>query len=106
MGGRNARIPTWQYALMKNFIAQNLPKANFVEPEGTYLVWVDFSGYNLTTEELEYLIVEKAKLWLDSGKIFGPETEQFQRFNIACPRQVLVKAMEQLKAAFDEEQVI
>lgn len=73
----------------------------FVKPEGTYLTWVDFSGYGFTDEELEHLMVEEAKLWLDSGKVFGPETAQFERFNLACPRATVVKAMEQLKAALD-----
>ena len=86
---------------MRAFVKENFPKAHFVEPEGTYLTWVDFSGYGFTDEELEHLIVEEAKLWLDSGKVFGPETAQFERFNLACPRATVVKAMEQLKAALD-----
>ena len=86
---------------MRAFVKENFPKAHFVEPEGTYLTWVDFSGYGFTDEELEHLMVEEAKLWLDCGKVFGPETAQFERFNIACPRATVVKAMEQLKAALD-----
>ena len=86
---------------MRTFVKENFPKAHFVEPEGTYLTWVDFSGYGFTDEELEHLMVEEAKLWLDSGKVFGPETAQFERFNLACPRTTVVKAMEQLKAALD-----
>ena len=39
--------------------------------EGTYLVWLDFRETGLTVEELEDLILNKARLWLDSGKIFG-----------------------------------
>lgn len=45
---------------------------------------VDFSGYGLSNEELEHLMLEEAKLWLDSGIIFGPETAQFERFNVAA----------------------
>lgn len=86
---------------MRAFVKEKFPKAYFVESEGTYLTWVDFSGYGFTDEELEYLMVEEAKLWLDCGKVFGPETAQFERFNIACPRATVVKAMEQLKAALD-----
>ncbi len=86
---------------VKEFIAANLPKAKFVEPEGTYLVWIDFSGYGLTPEELEHVIVDEAKLWLDSGAIFGAETALFERFNLGCPRSVVEQAMKQLKEAFD-----
>ena len=56
---------------------------------------------NFTDEELEHIMVEEAHLWLDSGKVFGPTTAQFERFNLACPRATVVKAMEQLKAALD-----
>ena len=71
---------------MSKFVKENFPKAKMVEPEGTYLVWVDFSGYGFSNEELEHLMLEEAKLWLDSGIIFGPETAQFERFNVlpAC----------------------
>ena len=86
---------------MKDFVEKNFPKAHFVDPDGTYLTWVDFSGYGLEDDDLEHLMVEEAKLWLDSGAIFGPETKQFERFNLGCPRSVVEQAMKQLKAAFD-----
>ena len=79
---------------MRDFVKENFPKAQFVDPEGTYLTWVDFSGYGFTDEELEHIMVEEAHLWLDSGKVFGPATAQFERFNLACPRATVVKAME------------
>lgn len=88
-------------AWVREFVKENFPKATFVEPEGTYLVWIDFSGYGLSDEELEHLVVDEAKLWLDSGKIFGPATSQFERFNMACPRATVEKAFHQLKDAFD-----
>lgn len=87
---------------MSKFVKENFPKAKMVEPEGTYLVWVDFSGYGLSNEELEHLMLEEAKLWLDSGIIFGPETAQFERFNVACPRVTLEQALTQLKDALDK----
>ncbi|MGC4431999.1 aminotransferase, partial [Streptococcus suis] len=62
------------------------------------------SGYGFSDEELQHIMVEEAKLWLDSGKIFGPATAQFERFNIACPRSTVVKAMEQLKEAMDKHE--
>ena len=42
-----------------------------IDLEGTYLVWLDFRKTGLSVDELEDLIINKAKLWLDSGKIFG-----------------------------------
>ena len=54
----------------------------------------------ITYKELEKLIVDDAKLWLDSGVIFGKETALFERINIACPRSTLEQAMKQLYEAF------
>lgn len=89
-----------QYA--KAFIAENLPRARVVDPEGTYLLWVDFSGYGISSEELEHRILDEAKLWLDAGAIFGPETALFERFNLAAPRSVVEEAMRRLKLAFED----
>ena len=86
---------------VRDFVKTNLPKAHLVEPEGTYLLWIDFSGYGFTDEELEHIMVDEAKLWLDSGKIFGPATAQFERFNIACQRATVQQAFKQLKDAID-----
>ena len=86
---------------MSDFVKENFPKAHMVQPEGTYLTWVDFSGYGFTDEELEHIMVEEAKLWLDCGKIFGPATAQFERFNVACPRAIVEQALTQLKEAMD-----
>ena len=89
-----------QYA--KAFIEENLPKAKVVDPDGTYLLWVDFSGYGISPEELEHRILDVAKLWLDAGAIFGPETALFERFNLATQRSVVEEAMNRLKKAFSD----
>lgn len=86
---------------VRAFLRDNLPQIKLVEPQGTYLVWLDFHALGLTGAELEKLISEKANLWLDGGFIFGRETEQFQRINIACTRKTLRQALNQLKAAVD-----
>lgn len=89
-----------QYA--KAFISENLPKAKVVDSDGTYLLWVDFSGYGITQDELEDRILNRAKLWLDAGAIFGAETALFERFNLATPRSVVEEAMSRLKSAFED----
>ena len=66
------------------------------------MAFIDCSAFSFEDKEFEKFIVEKAKLWLDSGYIFGKEGEGFQRINIACPRETLKKALEQLKEAVDE----
>ena len=86
---------------VRNFLKEELPQVKLVEPEGTYLIWLDFRELNLSKEALEDLIVNKAKLWLDSGVIFGEDGIGYQRINIACPRKILEQAMNQLKSAME-----
>lgn len=84
---------------VREFLANRVSKIKLVEPEGTYLAWLDCSGLGLTKEELDDLIVNKANLWLDTGSLFGECAGQFQRIMLACPRSTLEKAMEQLEKA-------
>ena len=81
------------------FLEKELPMLHLIKTEGTYLLWVDFRELNLNEPELEDLIVNRAGLWLDSGAMFGKAGQGFERFNIACPRPVIKKALEQLKKA-------
>lgn len=100
---------TWYEELMKylqenidflrTYIKEKLPQIKLIEPEGTYLVWLDFRKLNLAESELEDLIVNKAKLWLDRGAVFGKSGEGFERINIACPRAILQEAMDKLYQA-------
>mgnify|MGYP000060384368 CR=1 FL=1 len=92
-------------AFTKEFVEKNLPGVNMVEHEGTYLVWLDFNGLGLCAQELEDLIVHKAKLWLDSGRIFGKCGRGFQRINVACPRSTLKEALERIAKVLPAETV-
>lgn len=88
---------------VKNKIQEQIPQINVIEPEGTYLVWLDFRNFGLTHEQLEKIIVHKAKLWFDSGTKFGEEGKGFERLNLASPRRVLIDAIDRLAKAFEEE---
>ena len=83
----------------KKFLEERISKVKMLEPEGTYLVWVDFRALGLSNRELEDLIIHKAGLWLDSGAIFGAAGEGFQRINVACPRVTLQTALEKIETA-------
>lgn len=84
---------------VREFLNERLPMLKLVEPQGTYLIWIDFRGLGLTESEREDLIVNKAKLWLDTGSMFGVDGKGYERINIACPRSILKKALEQLEGA-------
>lgn len=89
-------------AFLKQYLEENLPQIHLIEPEGTYLVWLDFRGLGISVQEEEELIVKKANLWLDSGAIFGKTGVGFERINVACPRATLKKAFDQLKDAIEK----
>jgi len=89
-------------SFLRSYLKSELPQIKMIEPEGTYLIWLDFRGLGLSETELETLVVKNANLWLDSGAIFGKTGEGFERINIACPREVLKTALEQLKNAVKE----
>jgi cysteine-S-conjugate beta-lyase len=83
----------------RKFINNNLPRLTLIEPESTFLLWVDFRNTGFTDKAVRQLLVEKAKLGLSNGILFGTDGEGFQRINIGCPWSVLQKALEQLQAA-------
>lgn len=89
-------------AFTKRYVETDLPGVRMIGHEGTYLVWLDFRGTGLSTEGLEKRMVHKAKLWLDSGEIFGESGRGFQRINVACPQSVLSEALERIKKALQE----
>ena len=84
-------------AFTKEYVETQLPGVSMVDHEGTYLVWLDFRETGLSVDELEDLIVHRAKLWLDSGK-------GFQRVNVACPRATLKEALDRIKTALQERE--
>jgi cysteine-S-conjugate beta-lyase len=87
---------------LREFLQKRIPKVRLVEPEGTYLVWLDFRGTELDDEALEELITEKAGLWLDAGTMFGAGGSGFERINIACPKATLEEALLRLENAVNE----
>jgi cystathionine beta-lyase len=87
-------------AFTKQFLSERLPMVRLVEPQGTYLLWFDFSDYGLSQQALDDRITNGAKLWLDGGTMFGEEGAMFERMNVACPRATLETALERLAGAF------
>ena len=84
---------------LKSFVNEHMPRIKVVDPEGTYLVWMDLQELNLVDQK--EFIVNKARLWLDTGSMFGDEGRGFERINVACPRTVLEEALNRLKRAYD-----
>ena len=91
---------------VRTFLADKLPLVRLIEPEGTFLLWLDFSKLGtklgLSDSEIDDIIVNKAKVWLDRGTMFGKEGEFYQRINVATPRPVLEEALKRIAGAFKE----
>ena len=87
------------FAFMDRYLQDNLPEVQFVIPEGTYLAWLDFSGYGYQDKELGRILLKEANVLLEGGTMFGPEGSGFQRINIACPRSILQQGLERIATA-------
>lgn len=81
------------YLYMQQFCREHLPDFPITVLEGTYLVWMDCRVLDIPSETLEQRLVDEAGLWLNAGTMYGAEGEGFMRWNIACPRAMLVKGL-------------
>ena len=81
------------YEFMKDYCSRNLPEFPLAELQGTYLVWMDCSPLGLPSAALEHELVSEAGIWLNAGTMYGAEGEGFMRWNIACPRDVMIKGL-------------
>ena len=87
---------------VEQYLKEHHPMLKMRKSEGTYMIWVDFRGTGMTTEEIEHFIIHKAHIGVDMGTWFGPGGEGFLRFNLACPRCLVEKAMQMLTVAMNE----
>lgn len=91
----------WENILFaKKYIEENASQIKVLVPEGTYLLWLDFSKTGLSDYEINDRVLNKAKVWLDSGSMFGKEGEKFQRINCATPRIILEDALKRICSQF------
>lgn len=82
-----------------NFIKEHLPKIEAINPEGTYLLWIDCRDLGLSDDEIKTLLIQKGKLALEPGPKYGQGGDGFVRLNFACPRETLTDGLNRLKTA-------
>lgn len=87
------------YNYLRAYFAEYLPEFPVSILEGTYLVWVDCSVLNQSSDETAKTLLEKEKLWVNEGSLYGEAGEGFIRINIACPRQQLIEGLNRLRRA-------
>jgi len=84
---------------IEDFLANHLPKAGFVPPQGTYLAWIDLSAYEKDDQALQERLVKKGRVALNPGIMFGQGGSGHVRLNFACPRTTLIQALESIRKA-------
>ena len=87
------------YQYLKEYLNKELPELVVTKLEGTYLVWLDLSYTNLSTEELLEK-TNKAGITCSGGVAFCKDYESYLRFNIACPFNQLEEGLKRLVKAF------
>lgn len=88
---------------MIDFFKENIPEIKVIKPQGTYLVWLDFRSLNISRKELNNILINKSKVALNDGYMFGKSGENFQRINIACPRCILEEGLKRMERQFKIE---
>ena len=89
-------------AYLKEFIQTNMPEVKMVKPNATYLIWLDFHAWKMNSEEVDKFFRE-AGIALNRGDIYGTVGDGFMRFNIACAREVLKEALDNLLIQYKEK---
>ena len=75
-------------------------KIKVMKPQGTYLIWLDFSAYDISDEELRKLLRDEAKVILNRGLDFGEEGALHARLNVAMPTSILEEVCQRIIATF------
>ena len=88
------------FIMMKRILDERLPKAVFSIPQGTYLAWVDLSGYSLSEQELKRRI-SQAGVFVQFGEDFVDNADCFMRVNLASPRAILREGLERICSALE-----
>ena len=86
---------------IEQFLATELPQIGMIRPQASYLVFLGCRRLGLSVKGLNELFVDRARLALNDGAMFGREGEGFMRMNVASPRSVIAEAMARLKKAVE-----
>jgi len=86
-------------AYLAETLATEMPEVKLIEPEGTYLAWLDFRAWQMNTTELKKWMYQEAKVALNVGATFGKQGEGFLRINLACPRSILEEGLKRMVQA-------
>jgi cysteine-S-conjugate beta-lyase len=84
---------------VEDYCVKMLPEIVPVQPEATYMIWLDCRKFGMTGKDLHHFFVKSAKVGMNEGSTFGPGGEGFMRMNLATTHQTVINAMEQIEKA-------
>lgn len=87
------------FDFLREYLLAFLPHIRLIEPDATYMAWLNFSGTRFTTTELNHWLIHEARVGLNDGAMFGDGGALFQRMNLACPRQILRQALDNMRSS-------
>ena len=88
--------------LVQNFLEKRIPAVHLIQPEATYLLWLDFRDLKLEKSSLKEFMIYTARLGFNDGSTFRNGGDGFQRMNVACPRETVEDALVRLEAAVNQ----
>lgn len=101
----------WLYELIKyiednvdfaiDYIKNHIPQLKVKKPEGTYLLWVDFSNLNVDKKDLKNALINKGRIALSDGSSFGIGGDGYYRINLACPRSMVLEGLKRIEFAIN-----
>jgi cystathionine beta-lyase len=87
---------------LSDFISKKLPKVKMMQPEATFLAWLDFREYGLTEHKLVRILTDEAGVVMNKGSMFGTGGEGFFRINFGCPRATLEEALNRIAGTMEK----
>lgn len=90
------------YIYLCDFFKKEMPELPITKLEGTYLVWVDCSVMDKSSRQIAEELLNKQKVKLNEGLLYGSDGDHFMRINIACPRELLSKALNRIKDVWNK----
>jgi cysteine-S-conjugate beta-lyase len=86
------------FLFIERFFRENIPEIKVMEPQGTFLVWIDISGLGIEPRSFYQKLVN-AGVGISPGSLFGTGGENYIRLNMGCPKSLLIEALERFKIA-------
>lgn len=94
------------YVVLRDFFHRELPSYPVTDLEGTYLAWIDCSAAEIGADKLERLLEKDAKVRLNAGTMYGDGGEDFLRINLACPRELIEKALPRIARVLKNQEAV